>query len=493
MSKSKNNFSEESLESTRKKKMEEFEMNYDSNAMNGQRNYDQALERSRSNDSNRRRRRSREINSFSDDDTKARIEKESRKALQRQRKEDKKIEKRKAKHNKTMFKWIWFIMIIFVAIILSQILLVGINDMLAISRQKNVTTVSVTIPEKPEIIAKNDTNMQRLKETDEQGETVEPLEKINQGELEKANEKYLQDIADALQNAGAINRSDVFFLYEKMTTDASLFHKGTFDLETNKDYEAIINFLQSDTNRKVIQVQITEGMNTLEIAKLLFEQDVIANVDEFLNKANSDDFDSQYTFLKDISNKDARFCKLEGYLFPDTYEFFADEDYSSVIRKMLDNFKDKVIDSSINDSIKDSGYSLDQIINIASLIQAEAADTDDMYNISSIIHNRLDYGAEAGVPFLGIDSTMNYPYRNKSDVPEDDTYLAKIDFDTYENTGLPPGPICNPSLDAIKAAVDPNTTDYLYFCHSSPEDGSKAYYASNFDDHNYNLYLAGLR
>lgn len=483
MSSNNDNFNEEAFESARQKKADEFAKNYDNMSSDSKRNYDQNFDRPTS-DNSRRRKRMKEINSFSDDNTKAMIEKESMKALQRQKKEDKRIERSKAQHNKRMFKWIWLIMILFIAVILSQVLLVGINDMLAISRQNNPTKISVSIPEKPEKLRQYESSIK---------EDESLAKKAPSAEISELKDQYLKDIADVLYKAGVINKPNYFYQYEKMTTDASLFRKGDFLIDSNKDYEAIINFLQSDANREVISLQITEGMNVLEIANLLYDSNIIADKEAFINATNSDKFDEDYTFLKDIENKDERFSKLEGYLFPDTYEFYAGEENENVIRKLLNNFENKVISASVNDEIKDSSYSLDEILTIASIIQAEAADVDDMYNISSVIHNRLNYGYEVGVQFLGLDSTAYYPYRSKDDVPDDDKILGTINYDTTKKEGLPAGPICNPSLDAIKAAVDPNDTDYLYFCHSSIEDGSKPYYASNLADHNYNLSLAGVQ
>ena len=127
-----------------------------------------------------------------------------------------------------------------------------------------------------------------------------------------------------------------------------------------------------------------------------------------------------------------------------------------------------------------SGYTLDEVMIIASIIQAEAANTDDMYNVSSILHNRLEASADLGVSNLGLDSTKFYPYRNADNAP--DNFVSK--YDTYDEAGLPEGPICNPGMEAIKAALNPNSTSYYYFCHDSE---GNAYYASTIYEHNANL------
>ena len=136
---------------------------------------------------------------------------------------------------------------------------------------------------------------------------------------------------------------------------------------------------------------------------------------------------------------------------------------------------------------------MDQVVVLASIIQREAASPQDMYDVSAVLHNRMDFGADYGIFRLECDSTMYYPYKNAGDVPETGA-LSWGAYDTYEIEGLPAGAICNPGLDAIRAAVLPNTegdaASYLYFCHAA--DGT-AYYATNSYDHEYNLQLAGLR
>ena len=141
----------------------------------------------------------------------------------------------------------------------------------------------------------------------------------------------------------------------------------------------------------------------------------------------------------------------------------------------------------MRDDIAKSGYTTDQIITLASIIQAEAANTDDMYMISAILRNRLESGAEHDVYTLDCDSTVYYPYKTANDAPEG--FVSS--YSTYDNSGLPTGPICNPGLEAIKAAIYPSEegSDYYFFCHDS--DGTP-YYASTMDEHLMNMAEAGL-
>ena len=218
--------------------------------------------------------------------------------------------------------------------------------------------------------------------------------------------------------------------------------------------------------------------------------------DEFLSLCNSKKFDSDFDFIKAETNADKRYYKLEGYLYPDTYEFYRNENAESVIYKFLNNYETKINEKQTVDGYSkkttvlkmveesDTKYSLDQVMTIASIIQAEAADKEDMYYISSILHNRLTADSSLGVSSLGLDSTKFYPYRSLEDVPENDRSTYKSRYDTYDRKGLPYGPICNPGMDAIIAALNPNSSDYYFFCHDSK---GQAYYASTLEQQNANL------
>ena len=204
------------------------------------------------------------------------------------------------------------------------------------------------------------------------------------------------------------------------------------------DYEAIINFLSSNYNRTdTVSVTITEGESVLEIANTLEKNGALGDRDEFLSLCNSEKFDSDFDFIKAETNADKRYYKLEGYLYPDTYEFYRNENAESVIYKFLNNYETKINEKQTVDGyskkttvlkmVEESykKYSLYQVMTIASIIQAEAADKEDMYYISSILLNRLTAYSSLGVSSLGLDSTKFYPYRSLEDVPENDRSTYK--------------------------------------------------------------------
>lgn len=397
-----------------------------------------------------------ELNSYSGEDVKAQMAKDSKQALKKKKKIDKKLAKAKNKRNRRTFRIIWLVSVIIVGAMAGMFCVAGIDDMLAINRTEN-KTVEIKIPEKPN----------------------------------------LDTVANILEANHIIDEKIYFKMFATLTKDADDFTQGTYEIKTNMDYEAIINFLLSSSNRKdTVKVTIPEGKNVIEIAKILKENGALDDENKFLELCKSNKYDDDYSFLKDIKNPDERYYKLEGYLYPDTYTFYKNEDADNVIYRFLNNFDyrlsekqdvsgyDKVI--SIQEMLKKSNskYTLDQVMIVASIIQAEASDTEDMYYISSIIYNRLNADADMGVQHLGLDSTKYYPYRTQADVPENIKDSYESSYDTYTIEGLPNGEICNPGMKAIIAALNPKDTDYYYFCHD--KDG-KAYYASTIYGHNENL------
>lgn len=301
-----------------------------------------------------------------------------------------------------------------------------------------------------------------------------------------------KQLAQILYEAGAIKKPEFFNLYCSITVDEEemgWFQPGVYQLETNMDYQDIISTLQGGNETKeVVTVTFPEGTTALEAAALL-EENEVCSAEDFLTAIDSDDFDDYYG-IDQITNGSSKYYKLEGYLFPDTYDFYKGEEIGSVVGKLLTNFKNRVGD--LEDKIAASDMTLDEVIIMASIIQREAANVNDMGDVSAVLHNRLDFGGEYGIYRLECDSTTYYPYKRAEDVPETGA-LSYGDYDTYQIQGLPAGAICNPGLDAIEAALEPNTegdaASYLYFCHAA--DGT-AYYATNAEDHEYNKQLAGL-
>lgn len=374
---------------------------------------------------------------------------------------------KKSKKKSQIFKFVWIFVVVSITFMLSMYTISGFTDVLAIGRgEKNV---EVTIP----------------------------------------RDSGKSGIANALKKKDAIRNESFFKLYLFITGSENKIKQGTFEMKTNMDYAAIVNYLKSDTNRldsDTVKVMIPEGKNVLEIGEILEKNDVCSK-DEFIKICKSNEMDEDYSFLKEINPCDVLY-KMEGYLFPDTYNFYKNTDAKAVVNKFLSNYEKKINKKevtsesdekiSIANRANNAGISMKDLINIASLIQAEAANEDDMYMVSSVIHNRLktinnggvSIFGEYGMSLLGVDSTVWYPFRTKETVPEDLKSKYPTNYDTFLNKGLPPGPICNPGSIAIDAALNPKITQYYYFCHSKDE--KKSYYAKTLAEHDQNLKKAGL-
>ena len=399
-----------------------------------------------------------EINSYSGQDVKKQIERESMKNEKKRIRQQKREKKKRNRHNRRMFRLMWIVSVALVGTMIATYLVTGMNDLLAINRPDD-TEVSVKIPAAP----------------------------------------TLDQVTDILLKNGVIKESGYFKIFARITKSDHDFTEGTYQLRKNMDYQAILTNLEGMSSRTdTVEVTIIEGMSVVEIADTLVNGGALNEKDKqtFLDYCASDKFDNDFDFLKAIKNGGDRYYKLEGYLYPDKYEFYHNDSPISICYKFLNNFERRLYTKqafegyeklySVHKMLEKTGttYTLDQILNVASIVQAEAADKEDMYYVASIVYNRLANGDELGVAYLGLDSTKYYPYRSAEALPESAGKNYKSRYDTYSLKGLPPGPICNPGNDAIKAALQPASTEYLFFCHD--KDG-QAYYASTIEQHEANL------
>lgn len=434
------------------------------------------------------------ISSYSDEEIKKSMDLADKESLKAYKKSVKKRCKKKAKRNGCMFKLVWLVMVVFVAVLLGMFLIRGTNDMLGISRGAGPTTVS----------------------TDASGSagSTAASQQINTASVDIPANATLDQVTDILVESGVIKEPLFFKLYASVTKAGEPFLEGSYQMETNMDYEAILNFLIYNSGPKnTVTVRFTEGMSARQIAKLLQENGV-CSMDKFLEACSSDKFDEDYDFIAAIDNADERYYKLEGYLFPDTYTFFVNDSIDHVVEKFLDNFRKKIYvdtkrysgyseEMSIAEYAELKGLSIDYVINMASLVQAEAADEHDMYNISSIFYNRLATDSSGGMtPYgdydvnrLKSDVTVFYPYLSEDDVPDEQKDTFESSYNTYEIKGLPAGAVCNPGEKAIAAVLNPNSTSYYYFCHKPATDTEPAvaYYATTYSEQVQNEITAGLR
>lgn len=288
------------------------------------------------------------------------------------------------------------------------------------------------------------------------------------------------EIAQILKKNGVITEPLAFRLYV-MLKQKDGFQSGEYIMTDKMDYDSIIYALQAGTERTdVVEIMFPEGSTSVDIAQKLEEKGV-CSAKEFLAALNSSDYN--YTFVDNIPQNALRFYKLEGYLFPNTHQFFVGESVSSVVNRFLKDFSSKITDE-MRTRMNELNLTLDQTLALASIIQKEASDPDEMKNISEVFHNRLR-NSDA-YPNLQSDPTIYYVERViKKNIGM--TNQAMYDaYNTYVCNGLPVGPICNPGLDAIEAALYPAQHEQTYYYFVTDNAGTY-YYAETLDQHNANI------
>lgn len=232
--------------------------------------------------------------------------------------------------------------------------------------------------------------------------------------------------------------------------------------------------------RETVRVTITEGMTLTQIFKKL-EANGVCSFNDLMKTAES--YDYSYYPLIAARPSNTRAFKLEGYLFPNTYDFYKNEKPQDAIGRFL-RISEKYITSQDRAKAKSMGYSMDQVLTVASIIEKEGANPNEVRKIAAVIYNRLKAGMQ-----LQMDSGIYYIERSVKPYISGDVNRYNSLYNMYKCKGLPAGPICNPGARTINAALDPADVSYLYFCHDS---SAKYYYADTYEEHLENLKKAGI-
>lgn len=292
----------------------------------------------------------------------------------------------------------------------------------------------------------------------------------------------MKEIAETLQQADIISKPDFFVFIAGMSDKDKDIKPGDHELRPDMAYETILSELVSKPLDSALSVSVTfpEGIRLVDAADLL-EENNVCDADDFLDYFNHDaKFGYAYEdYLP--SFQDEKFYQMEGYLFPDTYTFYQEMDVSLVCQKILENFNSKIT-KDMYDRMDALNMTLDQTITLASMIQAEAGNTEQMATISSVFWNRLNNATE--YPLLQSDPTTKYVeevIKPHSESYNEDLYTS---YDTYQCTGLPAGPIGNPGSEAIQAALYPDNTNYYFFY--SNIDTKETYFAETIQEHEAN-------
>jgi UPF0755 protein len=289
----------------------------------------------------------------------------------------------------------------------------------------------------------------------------------------------VDSIADRLHDEGLIRSPGYFRFRVRLSGLGSEIVAGRYRLDSAMSTSQILQTITSDTAAlaQEVSVQFIEGWRTEQYAEALVDAGLIESVDVFMDATREPRWNDQFTFLHTRPSNVA----LEGYLFPDTYNFRMDSTPDDIIERLLETFEERVTPQMIAQADR-LGLTLHQVIIIASIVEREAVNPDERTTIASVYYNRI----AQGMP-LQADPTVQYQ------VGSPDNWWPALTatqlqergrYNTYLNPNLPPGPICNPSLASILAALQPARTNYLFFVATG--DGSHAF-AQTYEEHQQNI------
>lgn len=287
----------------------------------------------------------------------------------------------------------------------------------------------------------------------------------------------IKTISKILYESKLIKYPDIFNLYVnyREKDNAWEFAPGIYTVSSTMGYDELASEFRVKTvqNLEVVRITIPEGWTIDQIIDEFLSKGM-GSREKFVAVINENKFDYKFTkMLDEVELSPDRKYKLEGYIFPDTYEFYKTESELSIIKKFLNNFDLKFTEDFYK-RCETLDMTVDEIITLASMIQKEARFPEDFNRISAVFHNRLVYSAT--YPYLQSDATIMYSYgKAKADLTQEDL-KEDLPYNTYTRPGLPPSAICNPGYDAIYDALYPDP-DYngKYFFFVSKKDGTTLY------------------
>ena len=329
----------------------------------------------------------------------------------------------------------YFVFIACVSVILACVAWMSVADALALN--KELYTSEVTLP--ASIFT---------------SKTVETVDKDgNVTGTKRVSSADIDYVADELKSAGLIQYKWLFKLFCRISKADTKIEPGEYTLKSTYDYRALIRRMQKDSGAAAtVKVTIPEGFTMSQIFYRL-EENGVCSYDDLMEAAANENFD--YSFLNGTTPGDP--TRLEGFLFPDTYEFYKSMSPASAINKFLQNFYGKMSADMIK-QISDKGLTMREVIEIASLIEREAANDEERPLIAAVIYNRLRIRWS-----LGLESAILYVHQDHEGAPTKEMLEEESPYNLLKYTGLPPTPICNPGLSSINAALMPaNTNDYFF-------------------------------
>lgn len=271
----------------------------------------------------------------------------------------------------------------------------------------------------------------------------------------------VEEIGDLLEKRGLISDIWEFRVKTKLAGADDDYKFGIYYILEGATVEEIIAILKAGDQSDVVPIHISAGTSIDELADQL-EENGICSASSFKRAANMTSYDVE--LIRSMELNENRRYALEGYMMPGTYQIIKDSDATSVVKVFLDRFVSEY-SASLRQKVEESGYTLDQIVTLASIVEAECAQSSDYSTFASMILNRIRSRKES-LSYWCMPSTVLYAQLRYEDgltsVTEADQQYDSP-YNTYLYAGFPPGPVCSPSIDAIKAVLYPADTKYLYY------------------------------
>lgn len=293
----------------------------------------------------------------------------------------------------------------------------------------------------------------------------------------------LSKVSKNLEASGLIHNSTVFKYYADFLGYGQKIQAGEYKLRRSMSLSEIADQLTTgDGNPITRMITFIPGWTISDFADYLVAQGALADKTEFLTLCREGTAFSDYYYIHDVlsDNPSQRIYVLEGYLAADTYEVYTSATATDIIKKLLSQ-TGAVLTEEVQNRADELNMTLDQVLTLASLIEKEAK-SGDFAKVSAVFHNRLQDGMT-----LGSDVTVKYVSGTKRMSLTDSDLAVSSPYNTYQNKGLPPGPICSPSAAAIQAALYPDETmvteHYLYFCSKDPSTG-ELHFSRTLEEHN---------
>ncbi|MBR0424846.1 MAG: endolytic transglycosylase MltG [Clostridia bacterium] len=285
---------------------------------------------------------------------------------------------------------------------------------------------------------------------------------------------------------GLIVSTASFKIYVDFVGKANSLKAGTYILSKNMSIKEIVNILaEGNATRSFKRVTIPEGYTVDQIAQTLALEQIISDAAAFQTLCRTTESFEKYPFLIDLPSESERMYALEGYLFPDTYEFYVDSSPEEVVDRMLTRYYEIYIGEFV-DRAEEIGLTRDQVMILASIIEREARNPDDFSKVSAVFHNRLQDGMK-----LESCATLSYATHTNRLYFSAEEIQTVSPYNTYLNDGLPVGAVCNPGLAAIRAALYPNeeyiSEHYLFFCNANPKETSSLLFSKTYEEHQENV------